>query len=670
MIGGHLLHGGDYNPEQWIEYPEILEEDLKLMNKANVNCVTLGVFSWAELEPKEDVYTFEWLEEIIDKLRERKIQVVLATPSGGMPHWLTQKYPETLQVQADGTVNLPGKRHNFCYSSPVMRRKVKQIDRALAQRFGKKENVILWHISNEFGGNFKDSTCHCEKCQKKFREWLKNKYGTLDKLNASWWTGFWSHKYTDWDQIHSPSPQGECLTTALTLDWKRFSSEQITDFCKMEADALREFSDLPTTTNMMGFFKGVDYNTLKNAVDIISWDNYPFWHERKDEVPEAVYTSAGHALMRSLKREPFLLMESTPSSVSWRSHNPLKRPGMHMLSSMQAVAHGADSVQYFQWRKSRGGYEKFHGAVVDHKNGSDTRTFREVTEVGKRLEHLSGGIKTFLNRAKAAIVFDWENWWAVEDAKGPIVPLDYAGTVMMHYRPFWKMGVTTDIIDMDCDLSEYKIVVAPMTYMMKAGFAEQVRRFVEKGGVFVTTYWSGMVDETDLCFMGGFPGLITDVMGLEEEEIDAIGPHRKNTVSYGENSYSVGALRDVIHTTTAKTLAEYEADYYKGSPAVTVNAFGKGKAYYICSENEDAFFDAFYRDLVKEEAVAANWPDELPEGVTVSKRVGKESLLFIQNFNEAEISMDLAKEYRTVAGETVSGTLFLKPFDCVILIEK
>ena len=155
MIGGHLLHGGDYNPEQWIEYPEILEEDLKLMNKANVNCVTLGVFSWAELEPKEDVYTFEWLEEIIDKLRERKIQVVLATPSGGMPHWLTQKYPETLQVQADGTVNLPGKRHNFCYSSPVMRRKVKQIDRALAQRFGKKENVILWHISNEFGGNFK-----------------------------------------------------------------------------------------------------------------------------------------------------------------------------------------------------------------------------------------------------------------------------------------------------------------------------------------------------------------------------------------------------------------------------------------------------------------------------------------------------------------------------------
>ena len=173
-----------------------------------------------------------------------------------------------------------------------MRRKVKQIDRALAQRFGKKENVILWHISNEFGGNFKDSTCHCEKCQKKFREWLKNKYGTLDKLNASWWTGFWSHKYTDWDQIHSPSPQGECLTTALTLDWKRFSSEQITDFCKMEADALREFSDLPTTTNMMGFFKGVDYNTLKNAVDIISWDNYPFWHERKDEVPEAAHRDA------------------------------------------------------------------------------------------------------------------------------------------------------------------------------------------------------------------------------------------------------------------------------------------------------------------------------------------------------------------------------------------
>lgn len=676
MIGGHLLHGGDYNPEQWIEYPEILEEDLKLMNKANVNCVTLGVFSWAELEPKEDVYTFEWLEEIIDKLRERKIQVVLATPSGGMPHWLTQKYPETLQVQADGTVNLPGKRHNFCYSSPVMRRKVKQIDRALAQRFGKKENVILWHISNEFGGNFKDSTCHCEKCQKKFREWLKNKYGTLDKLNASWWTGFWSHKYTDWDQIHSPSPQGECLTTALTLDWKRFSSEQITDFCKMEADALREFSDLPTTTNMMGFFKGVDYNTLKNAVDIISWDNYPFWHERKDEVPEAVYTSAGNALMRSLKREPFLLMESTPSSVSWRSHNPLKRPGMHMLSSMQAVAHGADSVQYFQWRKSRGGYEKFHGAVVDHKNGSDTRTFREVTEVGKRLEHLSGGIKTFLNRAKAAIVFDWENWWAVEDTSGPRQDLDYVKCVTDHYRAFWECGLDVDFVSMDDDFSGYRLLAAPLNYMYKKGYSEKVRAFVEAGGTYVTTYFSGIVNETDLCFIGWHP--LEDVLGVVSEEMDAPSKEFENCFDYNGKEYPAYTMCDIVHA-KAKTeiYSVYKKDFYKGCPVVTENAYGSGRAYYLSAESDQRFLSAFYKDvfikagLLKEASSADRILKRLPHGVTAAKRedeTGRKGLVFVMNFNDRQVRLEgIGKQIDAESGEVYENVLEMAPFSCTIL---
>lgn len=667
----HLLHGGDYNPDQWLKYPDILEKDIELMKKAKINCVSLAIFAWATLEPEEGVYHLEWLKKIVDRLYQEGIYTVLATPSGAMPRWLTEKYPEVMMVSAERVRNLPGGRHNFCPTSPVMRQKIQALDALIAQELGNHPGVILWHISNELGGNGTHGECHCPLCQQAFREWLKAKYKTLDALNHAWWADFWSHTYTSWEQIESPAPHGEMGIHGLNLDWKRFCNEQMMDFTKEEIKTVKQYSnDLPATVNMMTFFKDLDYFKFAGLVDIISWDSYPNWHAEETELKAATETAFMHDLMRSLKKAPFLLMESTPSITNWKPVNTQKRPGMHKLASLQAVAHGSNSVQYFQIRKGRGSFEKFHGAVISHQNTENMRSFREVTELGACLEQISDRVYPTLNKADVAIVFDWENWWAVEDAKGPIVPLDYAGTVMMHYRPFWKMGVTTDIIDMDCDLSEYKIVVAPMTYMMKAGFAEQVRRFVEKGGVFVTTYWSGMVDETDLCFMEGFPGLITDVMGLEEEEIDAIGPHRKNTVSYGGNSYSVGALRDVIHTTTAKTLAEYEADYYKGSPAVTVNAFGKGKAYYICSENEDAFFDAFYRDLVKEEAVAANWPDELPEGVTVSKRVGKESLLFIQNFNEAEISMDLAKEYRTVAGETVSGTLFLKPFDCVILIEK
>ena len=373
MLGGHLLHGGDYNPEQWLDCPEILAEDIRLMKEARVNCVTLGVFSWAVLEPEEGVYEFDWLEEIIDTLGNAGIQVILATPSGAIPHWLSQKYPEVMQVRADGGRNLPGKRHNFCYTSPVMQEKTIAIDEALSERFGKKENVILWHISNELAGNFGDGACHCEYCQDAFRQWLRDKYGTLEVLNHVWWGRFWSHVYTDWNQIHSPVPHGEMTMTGLELDWRRFVTDQISAFCSMERYAVAKHSELPATTNFMDIFKNINYNRLQKELDVVSWDNYPFWHRQKDEVPVAVQAAFNHSTMRSMKKKPFLLMESAPSVINWRNNNPVKRPGMHMLSSMQAVAHGSDSVQYFQWRKGRGSYEKFHGAVLDHKNGSDTR---------------------------------------------------------------------------------------------------------------------------------------------------------------------------------------------------------------------------------------------------------------------------------------------------------
>ena len=535
MLGGRLLHGGDYNPDQWLEYPEVFEEDVRLMKEANVNCVSLGIFAWAALEPEEGRYELDWLDHIITRLGEEDIQVVLATPSGAMPNWLTQKYPEVMQVQADGKRNLPGKRHNFCYTSPVMREKITAIDRVLAERFGTRKNVILWHISNELGGNFGDSTCHCELCQEAFRQWLKKKYGTLEKLNSAWWNHFWSHTYTDWSQIHSPGPYGETTSTALVLDWRRFSTEQISSFCELEIQTVKAASDLPATTNFMDFFKGLDYNRMKKGLDIISWDSYPFWHEQKDEVPVAARTAANHSVMRALKKAPFLLMESTPSSISWRNSNPLKRPGMHMLSSMQAVAHGSDSVQYFQWRKGRGGYEKFHGAVLDHKNGTNTRTFRDVTEVGARLAGLSDKIDGTVNRPRAAIIFDWENWWAVEDTQGPRLDLDYVECVLSHYRAFWEKGIEADLIGMDEKLDGYQLVAAPLNYMYKSGYAEKVREFVAGGGTFVTTYFSGMVNDTDLCFVGHHP--LEDVLGVVQEEIDAPSEDFENQFSYGDAEY-------------------------------------------------------------------------------------------------------------------------------------
>ncbi len=667
MIDGKLLHGGDYNPEQWLEYPEIFEEDLRLMKEAHINCVTLGVFSWAMLEPKEGVYQFEWLETIIQCLFHEGIHVILATPSGAMPHWLTARYPEVMQTGEDGRRNLPGRRHNFCYTSPVMRQKIRRMDLELSRRFGRQEGVILWHVSNELGGNFGDSACHCELCQKEFRGWLKNRYGTLEALNHAWWNRFWSHVYTDWEQIHSPVPNGECLSHGLKLDWRRFVTEQMTDFCQAEIGALRTCSDLPVTTNFMDFFKNLDYHRLGQCLDVISWDNYPCWHIDKDEVPVAVRAAANHSMMRSIGRQPFLLMESTPSCVNWREVSPMKRPGMHMLSSLQAVAHGSDSVQYFQWRKSRGAYEKFHGAVIDHKNSSNTRVFREVSQVGERLSSLGKLLEGTINHPKAAFLFDWENWWALEDEAGPRQGQDYVSEILKHYQAFWECGIEVDFVNMEADLEEYTLVCAPLNYLYRPGYPDKVKRFIEQGGSYVTTYFSGLTDETDLCFLDHHP--LEEVLGVVSEELDAPGNGFENGFVYEGRHYSTGRFCEVCHPKNdTKVLASYEKDYYKGSPIVTEHAFGDGTCWYLAAETGLDFLRAFYQDVFKKLGLANALNAQLPYGVTVTAREGEEKVVFVMNFSSSPVVLPGIGNWQDAeSGSIYKGRLELEGFSCRLL---
>ena len=434
---------------------------------------------------------------------------------------------------------------------------------------------------------------------------------------------------------------------------------------------MKAASDLPATTNFMDFFKGLDYNRMKKGLDIISWDSYPFWHEQKDEVPVAARTAANHSVMRALKKAPFLLMESTPSSISWRNSNPLKRPGMHMLSSMQAVAHGSDSVQYFQWRKGRGGYEKFHGAVLDHKNGTNTRTFRDVTEVGARLAGLSDKIDGTVNRPRAAIIFDWENWWAVEDTQGPRLDLDYVECVLSHYRAFWEKGIEADLIGMDEKLDGYQLVAAPLNYMYKSGYAEKVREFVAGGGTFVTTYFSGMVNDTDLCFVGHHP--LEDVLGVVQEEIDAPSEDFENQFSYGDAEYPARRMCEVVHAKEGtEVLSVYERDFYAGCPVVTRNHFGKGEAYYLAAESDISFLRAFYGDMFKRAGLKNALGTELPYGVTVTERAGTDGdgrdLVFVLNFKNEPVCVGGAGKWTDAeSGAVYEGRLELGAFQCVVL---
>ncbi|MGN0621900.1 MAG: beta-galactosidase [Porcipelethomonas sp.] len=671
-----MLHGADYNPEQWLDMPEILERDIEMMKKAKINCVSVGIFSWVSLEPEEGKFTFEWLDSIIEKLYKNGIYTVLATPSGAKPSWMAKKYPEILRTEGNRIRNLQGGRHNHCYTSPVYREKTRIINTKLAQRYAKHPAVILWHVSNEIQGE-----CHCELCQAQFRKWLKKKYGSLDKLNKQWWTNFWSHTYTDWEEIESPAQHGEPCIHGLNLDWKRFCTEQTVDFYMEEIKPLKEAApEVPVTINMMGFYDGIDYWGFKDVIDIVSWDSYPMWHNGgNDDIGNAVWNACWHDVMRSMKQQPFLMMENTPSTTNWSGVSRHKRPDMNTLTAVQAIAHGSNSCQYFQWRQSRGGAEKFHSAVVSHNGSDKTRIFREVCKTGDAVSKLSD-VLTADVRAEAAIIFDVQNKWAIEDSKGPRNEnKGYTDLVLRIYQSFWKKGVSADIINMDAALDKYKLVIVPMGYMLRGDFAQRLAEFAGNGGTVITTFFTGMVNESDLFYLGETPACgLSDMMGVSFEDIDALYDYQKNTAVMNadsgiEGEYEIKMLCEIVNVKTAEVLGTYKDDFYKGCPVLTVNEYGKGKVYYIGAFLDEEFFDRFLEKIFAECSIAKNLDTELPCGVTAGKRIAEDGTeyIFIQNFTAEEKKLSLPYAlHDLISGNDYNDSAVLVPYGAMVCIRK
>ncbi len=677
----HILHGGDYNPDQWLDMPEVLKEDVRLMKLAGINVVSIGIFAWKALEPEEGVYTFEWLDELFERLEANGIGAFLATPSGARPAWMDKNHPEVLRMNSDRTRNLHGERHNHCYTAPYYREKTAQMNKMLAERYGKRKALKLWHISNEYGGE-----CHCPLCQNAFREWLKNRYhNDIHELNSRWWTRFWSHEFSDFDEIESPCPHGEMEIHGLNIDWMRFVTYQTTEFMKNEIRPLKEITpDIPVTTNLMGTFPGFDQWYLSKYIDVVSWDSYPDWHNDYESFADtAARTAFLHDLNRSLKHKPFLLMESTPSQVNWQRVCKLKRPGVHELASIQAVAHGSDSVQYFQWRKGRGASEKFHGAVVDHYGKEDTRVFREVAKLGENLKKLDKIVGTSPD-TEVAVIYDWENRWAIDNLQGLNDRRNYEQTCKKHHRAFWNMGISTDVNDMTQELTGYKLVVAPMLYMLKPQTAERIKKYIYNGGNVVFTYCTGNVDETDRCFMGGFPGGgLMEAAGIWAEEIDPLYGTDVNQIQVKEEyakyfkntSYKCKDFCEIIHAKEGtEVIACYGDDFYKGMPAVTKHSYGKGTCYYIATRTEDDFLQEFYHSLVKTIGISTPPVKEMKKGVSITRRCSEDKeYLFFMNYSEGPQEIELEDSVRNsspvslisgekIAGEAMTQTLHLEKY--------
>ena len=650
---GYIVHGGDYNPDQWIATPEIWDEDMRLMKKAGINSATVGIFAWSLTEPEEGVYDFSFLDRILDKMHENGIKAVLATPSGARPPWMAQKYPEVLRVEETGIRNEFGVRHNHCLTSPVYREKVRNINTLLARRYKNHPALLMWHVSNEYSGE-----CHCELCQKAFREWLKKEYeGDLERLNFKWWNGFWSHRYTDWEQISSPKFRGENLVPALKLCWRRFVSDSHISFYENEIAPLKEITpDIPVTTNFMGTYNGIDYQKMAKLTDVVSYDSYPPF-EAEDSLETGRYWTFIYDIYRSMGGgKPFFLMESSPSLVNWRPVNRITLPGRHAQNSMLAVAHGADSVQYFQWRKSRGGHEKFHGAVVDHIGTDETRVFREVAALGQQLEKL-GDVTGGLCNSRVAVICDWENSWATEYFRGyNNLRRDYFNECEKWHRPFSLRGISCDVISQTDDYSKYDLIIAPFMYMLRDNVKEKIEEYVKNGGNFVTTYLFATADKDDMVFYGGLPAEnLKEVFGVWAEESGGIPEGMEGTAEYNGKTYKTQHIIDVIHSRGAKALGTYTSDFYAGEPSVTVNAYGRGKAYYAAFRNDEDFADDFCSDLIEEIALCPDTGIVADKNVIIRKRG---DFIFLFNFTDKEQYAELDRAYLDVLCEReASGRL-------------
>ncbi|QCB92590.1 beta-galactosidase [Cellulomonas shaoxiangyii] len=627
-LSDHLRYGGDYNPEQWPEH--VWDADHAAFTAARISTLTVGVFAWAHLQPAEDRYDFSRLDAIVSRVAAEGRQVVLATPSGAMPPWLARAYPEACRVDFEGHEKRYGGRHNHCPSSPAFRRlSVAMADR-LAERYADHPAVVAWHVGNEYGG-----ACYCDRCAAGFRVWLRGRYGTLDRLNAAWSTVFWSHLYGDWEEVVPPNALSEhwrgpnhTAFHGATLDYRRFMSDALLGGFVAEKAAIRAHdAATPVTTNLMGFFQPVDYHRWAPHLDFASWDNYP---PADDPLRTAARMAATHAAMRGLKGgQPFWVMEQTPSTTASRDVNPVKRPGVLALWTWQSVAHGADATLYFQMRQSRGACEKYHGAVLDHSGRTDTRVFREVTELGGALAVTGDALLGARTPARVALLLDWDSWWAVEMTDGYNRHVGYLATFLRYHRALWHANVPVDVVPVTADLSGYDVVVAPLLHMLKGDVADRLGAHVERGGSLVTTFYGGRVDEDTSAFLGEPP--LDALLGVRVEETDSAVPGAANPVTLhlpgGDVVHAAELVFELLvpHPGT-EVVGTYGADFYAGTPAVTRATRGEGQAWHVGTGLDDDGVAAVLRAVLDRHGLVG--PHAADAGVEVADRLAPDGTCY------------------------------------------
>ena len=659
-----IWYGGDYNPDQWPE--EVWDDDVRLMKKAGVNLVSVGIFSWAKIETSEGVYDFDWLDRIISKLGEAGIAVDLASATASPPMWLTQAHPEVLWKDYRGDVCQPGARQHWRPTSPVFREYALKLCRAMAEHYKDNPYVVAWHVSNEYG-------CHnrfdySEDAERAFQKWCEERYGTIDAVNDAWGTAFWAQRMNDFTEIVPPRfiGDGNFMNPGKLLDFKRFSSDALKAFYVAERDALAEITpDLPLTTNFMVSATGsvLDYDDWGREVDFVSNDHYFIPGEAHlDELAFSASLVDGIA-----RKDPWFLMEHSTSAVNWRPVNYRKEPGQLVRDSLVHVAMGADAVCYFQWRQSKAGAEKFHSAMVPH-TGEDSTVFRDVCELGADLNTLAdnGLLGTKLAKSKVAVVFDYESEWATEHTATPTQKVHHVDEPLQWFRALADHGVTADVVPVSSNWDEYEVVVLPSVYILSEETTRRVRDYVANGGRLIVTYYTGLSDEKDHVWLGGYPGSIRDVVGVRVEEFMPMGDDFPGVP--GRLGLSNGAvahdIADVIGSVdrSATVLETFRDDPWTGmdgAPAIVANTFGEGRSVYVGARlGRDGIAKSLPEIL---ESLGMAETGENDSRVLRVEREGSDGSRFVFSFNRTHEAVQIPFEgkivvssFAEVSGENVS----------------
>jgi len=657
-VGGYAF-GGDYNPEQWDR--TVWAEDVALMREAGVNLVTLGVFAWASLEPEPGTFTFGWLDEVMDLLHAGGISVDLATPTAAPPAWLAYDHPATLPVAEDGHVFGFGNRLQFDPTSAVYRDRAAAITRALAERYSAHPALAMWHIGNEYG-----PVAYTPSSAAAFRAWLRRKYGDLAALNDAWYTRFWSQRYTSWDQVCPPELPRSWSNPARRLDFTRFTSDALLECYIAERDIVRGYrDDIPVVTNYMRFYQRADYWRWAREQDAVALDVYP--DPGQDD--SRIAASLNFDLMRSLRGEPWLLMEQAASAVSqWRVNHP-KPPGRMRLGSYQAIAHGADSVLFFQWRASRGGHERFHSAMLPH-SGTAARTWHEVAELGNELPRIAASAGS-RSDARIALYFDWDAWWGLTETHGlPRNDFDYPGLVTEHYRPLLLAQHAVDLVGAESDLRRYRLVVVPNAYLVGMSFTRALDDFARAGGTVVCSFFSGVVDENNQVRQPAYPGAFRELIGAYIDEYWPARDGEQFTVRFADGTTGTADWwQESIHPETAQVTARFASGDLAGRPAVLVNPRGAGRVVYIGTRLGRPQLASVLLGAAAEAAVSPVVAGA-PEFVEAARRAtDRAEYLFLLNHSPAEPATVPVAPGGTdlITGNQVVGPVTLSPLAVAVV---